>query len=237
MIFRILKNIALFIFDLVDIHYHQKKISNFLKKSNIKIDTFFDIGSHLGTYTDLILKDNHELKAYLFEPQSKIFQKIKLKYENYNNIKIFNLGVSDIESKKDLYINVHDLTSSFSNFNNKSKYLNFKAKLFQSSIEGMSYKKETVKTINLDKFILENDLKSIDLMKIDTEGHELKVLKGLEKKIGIVKNILIEFHHRDVFSNYRPEEIHNFLIYHDFKLIKIFNFPFSWEDRFYSKNI
>tara|TARA_B100001059_G_C17711815_1_gene515912 strand:- start:152 stop:865 length:714 start_codon:yes stop_codon:yes gene_type:complete len=235
MIFSFLKNIALFLFDLIDLYYHQKNIKNFLNKEKIKIDVLFDVGSHMGTYTDLILRNNNNLKAYLFEPQSKIFERIKKKYKDNDNILTFNLGVSDEETTKELFINLHDLTSTFSDFNKKSKYLNLKAKLYGSSISNMSHEKETVKTITLDKFILENNLESIDLMKIDTEGHELKVIKGLEKKIDVVKNILIEFHHRDVFSDYNPEEIHNFLINHGFKLTKVFNFPFSWQDRFYSK--
>ena len=37
-----------------------------------------------------------------------------------------------------------------------------------------------VKTIKLKNFIEKNKIK-IDLLKIDTEGHEFQVLKGLEK--------------------------------------------------------
>ena len=38
-----------------------------------------------------------------------------------------------------------------------------------------------VKTIKLKNFIEKNKIKKIDLLKIDTEGHEFQVLKGLEK--------------------------------------------------------
>ena len=98
----------------------------------------------------------------------------------------------------------------------------------------MNYAIENIQTTTLSKFILYNSINSIDLIKIDTEGHELKVLKGLEQKINIVKNILIEFHHRDIFLDYKPEEIHNFLVSNNFKLEKTFNFPFCWQDRLYS---
>ena len=36
----------------------------------------------------------------------------------------YNLGISDTENIKNLFINMHDLTSTFSSFNEKSKYLN-----------------------------------------------------------------------------------------------------------------
>tara|TARA_B100000900_G_scaffold256994_1_gene219013 strand:- start:129 stop:845 length:717 start_codon:yes stop_codon:yes gene_type:complete len=235
MIFKFLKEIALFLFDMIDIFYHQVRIRKFFHKKKILVDIFFDIGSHMGTYTDLVLKNNPDLKAFLFEPQIDVYNKVKIKYQNKKNIKIFNLGISDQETTREININMHDLTSSFSNFNEESKYLKFKAKLYGTTIDNMSYKKEKVKTILLDDFILKENLNSIDLIKIDTEGHELEVLKGLKKKIGIVKNILIEFHHRDVFSDYKPSEIHDFLIHNNFELIKVFKFPFSWQDRLYSK--
>jgi len=235
MIFKILKKFALLAFDIVDIYYHQVRIKNFLKKKKIPLNTFFDVGSHLGSYTDIIMKLNPQSNCFLFEPQIRIFEKVKNKYIQLNNIKVYNLGISDTENIKNLFINMHDLTSTFSSFNEKSKYLNFKAKLYETSIDKMNYKTEQVNTITLNKFILTNKIKSIDLIKIDTEGHDLKVLYGLEKEIDIVKNILIEFHHRDLFLDYKPYEIHDFLIKNGFELIKIFKFPFSWQDRFYSK--
>ena len=99
----------------------------------------------------------------------------------------------------------------------------------------MNYGTELVQTITLDKFIIDNNLKKIDLLKIDTEGNEYNVLKGLEKKINIVSNILIEIHHRELFLNYNPEEIHQYLIDNGFKLVKKFKFPFCWVDSLYTK--
>ena len=234
MIANFLRNIVLFIFDMIDLYYHQVRIAFFLNKKKIKLDIFFDVGSHLGTYTDFIMKINPLCKFFLFEPQTKIFEKIKKKYEKNKNVKVFNLGISDDEKRKKFFINLHDLTSTFSNFNEESKYLNFKAKLYGKSVNNMNYAIENIQTTTLSKFILYNSINSIDLIKIDTEGYELKVLKGLEQKINIVKNILIEFHHRDIFLDYKPEEIHNFLVNNNFKLEKTFNFPFCWQDRLYS---
>ena len=99
----------------------------------------------------------------------------------------------------------------------------------------MNYGTELVQTITLDKFIIDNNLKKIDLLKIDTEGNEYNVLKGLEKKINIVSNILIEIHHRELFLNYNPEKIHQYLIDNGFKLVKKFKFPFCWVDSLYTK--
>ena len=233
---KFIRNIALLVFNLIDRYYHQKKIASFLTKKKLNVNIFFDIGSHMGTYTDFINKIYPNCKSFLFEPQSKIFAKITEKYLKNENIKVFNLAISDTENKQSLYLNMHDLTSTLSNFNEQSSYLNLKAKLYGTDIKNMSHGTELVQTITLKKFIINNNLNKIDLIKIDTEGHEFNVLKGLEDKIDIINNVLIEFHHRKLFLGYEPDEIHTFLINNGFKLIKTFKFPFCWVDRFYSRN-
>ena len=232
----LIKNIALFFFDIVDQYYHQKKIASFLKKKNLEINIFFDVGAHMGLYTDLVNKIYPNCKSFLFEPQSTIFNKVKEKYSSNNNVQVFNKAISDTEKKQNLYLNMHDLTSTLSTFDEQSSYLNFKAKLYGTDIKNMSYGTELVQTITLDKFISEHYLEKIDLIKIDTEGHEFNVLKGLKNQIEKVQNILIEFHHRDLFLDYDPNKIHQHLIDNGFKLEKTFKFPFCWVDRLYTRS-
>ena len=231
----LIKNIALFFFDIVDQYYYQKKIVSFLKKKNLEINIFFDVGAHMGLYTDLVNKIYPNCKSFLFEPQSTIFNKVKEKYSSNNNVQVFNKAISDTEKKQNLYLNMHDLTSTLSTFDEQSSYLNFKAKLYGTDIKNMSYGTELVQTITLDKFMLEHNVDKIDLIKIDTEGHEFNVLKGLKNQIENVENILIEFHHRDLFLDYDPNKIHQHLIDNGFKLEKTFKFPFCWVDRLYTK--
>ena len=44
-------------------------------------------------------------------------------------------------------------------------------------------------------FINENSLSKLDILKIDTEGYELEVLKGLKDKIKIVNYVYFEHHY------------------------------------------
>ena len=117
-----------YFFDLIDIYYHQK-IMKYFSRNKINIKFYCDIGSHKGTYTDLFIKNFKKLKVLMFEPQNEIFSHIK-KYKNNNNIKCFNIAISDRQSEKLLSINEHDLTSSFLTFNKKNNYLKAKAILF-----------------------------------------------------------------------------------------------------------
>ena len=80
-----------------------------------------------------------------------------------------------------------------------------------------------------------NNIKKIDLAKIDTEGHEYEVLQGIQKNIKKIRYILIEFRSDKIYLSYNPKKIHNYLIKNDFVLENTYKFPFTtWEDRFYS---
>ena len=97
----------------------------------------------------------------------------------------------------------------------------------------MTYESIRIKTVKLDQFFKKKTDK-IDLLKIDTEGHELEVLFGLNNRINKVKFILIEFHNDKIYEKYNPIKIHNYLLKKNFKLETKFKFPFTtWEDRIY----
>jgi FkbM family methyltransferase len=232
---KIFKNIAVYIFDLIDSLVHQKKIIKFLKKNNIKITNMIDVGSYKGLYTDLILQNYNIKKAILFEPQVQIFKYIKKKYKKKKNITTYKHGVSNRNSFQILKLNYHDLTSSLSDLNQNSLYLTIKARLFGVNISNMIYRKLKIKTVKLSDVLAKNKFRKVDLLKIDTEGHELQVLQGLEKKINKVNHILIEFHNDQVYLKYNPKKIHNYLCKNNFVLRAKFKFPLTtWEDRFYS---
>jgi len=231
---KIIQLLAIFFFDVIDKMIHQKRILKELKKNIFAIDLFIDIGAHKGSYTDLILKNFKTKNVFMFEPQKKIFKFTKNKYKKLKNVKIFNTAVSDANKNKKIYINKHDLTSSLNELNKKNIYLNFKAKIFGTNIANMIHETYLIKTEKLSEIIKRNKLKKIDLLKIDTEGHELEVLIGLENKIKMVKNILIEFHNDNVYLKYNSYKIHKHLIKNHFVLQRTIQFPFTtWEDRIY----
>jgi FkbM family methyltransferase len=232
---KLIKFFAIFFFDLVDKLIHQKKILFFFKKNKFDIEFFIDVGSHKGTYTDLILKNFKIKKVLMFEPQKSIFKIIKKKYKGIKSIKIFNNAISSKKMLKQIYINRHDLTSSLTKIDETNNYLKKKARLFSSNgTSSLIEKTYPIKAIRLDDVIKKNNLRKIDLLKIDTEGHELEVLLGLGKSIKNIHYILIEFHRDKIYYNYSPKKIHNYLIKNSFVLEDTFKFPFTyWEDRVY----
>ena len=229
--------ILLIFFDLLDEFFHQKKIKKFIEKNKIELNTYIDIGGFKGKYTDLILKIKKDCKVILIEPQKKYYLTLKEKYKTNKKIEVLNIGISDKKEKLQLKINKHEITSTFSEFNTRNRYLNFKARLFSSNLKNMTKNVENVEVLPLNEIIVNKNLTNIDLIKIDTEGHEFKVLSGAKDCIKSINYVLIEFHNSEIFQDYSSHKIHNFFIDNEFILKEKFKFPFTnWEDRIYKNS-
>ena len=88
-----------------------------------------------------------------------------------------------------------------------------------------------IDVIVLDEFFNQNKLSKIDLLKIDTEGYEYKVLLGLKKNIKNIHLIHFEHHFDDmIIKNYKFKDINNFLLKNHFK--KIFKIRMKFRKSF-----
>lgn len=231
---KLINKISYHIIELIDKHIHRKKVIALLNKILVKPKYILDIGAHKGSYTDQFLNFNRNANIILFEPNIYLYKKLLIKYKNKKNIKILNYGVGEKNSKEKFLINKNsDYVSSFSKINNKSKYLLIRNLVFGSFKNKV--KKTNVHVKKLDS-ILALKRKKIDLMKIDVEGYEEKVLNGGKSILKRTKIILIEFHKDDLYKDYDHNSIHNKLLKSKFKLFKSIKFPFmQWEDRIYIK--
>ena len=100
-------------------------------------------------------------------------------------------------------------------------------------------KENLVKQVRLFDFINKNKLGEIDILKIDTEGYELEVLKGLEDKINDIKFIYFEHHYDNMIEkNYKFSDIHDLLTSKGFNKSFKIRMPFRKSfDYIYKKKI
>ena len=110
-------------------------------------------------------------------------------------------------------------STTISRINENSKY--FKKKMKILGIEKSEYPKEI--EINLetfDNYFLMKKLNKIDLLKIDTEGHEMYVLKGCKKTLKFINFIYFEHHYDDMLDKgYTFSDINEFLKINGFKKV------------------
>ena len=214
---------------------HQKRISNFLQDKSIK--TIIDIGAHKGEFAQNALQIKSVNKIIAFEPQKKIFNLLKEKFINNNKIILNNFALSEKVERRIMKINKMTATSTLNHeVNDKSLYFKFKSFLLYQKNSIIS--EEEVNTTTFDVFFNGKTFDENTLLKIDTEGYELHVLKGSEKKIKEVKYILIENQFSKMYKNVDFKECHDFLREKKFKLLKRFIFPtLHYEDRLYINEI
>ncbi len=218
----IYSKLVIFVLNFLD-YFQQKKIINLVNKKFSGPIVVFDIGAHYGETIKLFYKYFKLEKMYSFEASPinfKILQKNTLKYEN-KIIEIYNYGVGEKISNNYINQTAESSSSTINKININSKY--FKKKLSILNIkekESFQYK-IPIKIITLDHFIQDNQIEYIDLLKIDTEGYELNVLRGLIKHNQKVKLIYFEHHYDDmIIKNYKFKHIHELLNSYGFKMIK-----------------
>ena len=178
----------------------QEKEILFLRDFEFK--TSVDIGANVGTYTVELQKNSR--KVICIEP---IKENIRyLKYLIKKNVKIYNYALSD--KKKFEYIYIPKINF---NFDYASATLNYK-----NIINFKEFKRVKIKLKKFDQLLFNtHNNKNIDFIKIDVEGHELKVLKGMN--IFLKKNkpiFLIEIEKR---HNVSFEKVFMFLKKRNYK--------------------
>ena len=221
------------IISLIDFR-NKTKILNFFKtRFKKELVTVFDIGAHKGETIDLFYKNFNINNIYSFEPNINLFQQLINKKYKINKIKIFNLGFGEITETKELNIFNDTSSSTLNKINENTKY--FKRKKDWCPFFGeQSFLKEkqTVKICNLSEFISNNAVSKIDILKIDTEGYEYKILKGLkDNDFKRVKFLYFEHHYDLMISKgYKFSDINKLLKEHNLnKNIKLEEFRKSFE--------
>ena len=214
--------------------FHQRKIIKFLKNNNlINIDILFDVGAHKGESINLFLKELIVKKIISFEASSINFEFLKKNKEYYckkfpnTEILIENIALGS-ENKK-ISFNQFDESSSstFNNINRQSKYFKRKFKFLNFFDKKEIYKSHEVTTQTLDRYMEINNHKKINFIKIDTEGYEYEVLKGLKNKIRYVDIIMFEHHYDDMIrKNYTFTDINALLKMNNFAQVYKSKMPF-----------
>lgn len=221
-------------------NYHTKRIIKTLKSlQRLQIFHILDIGAHRGETIKILFSAFNPLKIICFEPQLDNFNFLKNNFSTNPKIELKNFALGDRRETKTLNVNADPGTSSLMKFNKKSKYLKLKSFLLgKKNYKDLILRKEEIDVYPLDSIDL--NIKNIDMIKIDVEGYEEKVLKGAEKTFikNNIKIILIEFHLSKMFEEYNYNNLINLLETNGYTLYKKIKFPFAfWEDRIYIKDL
>jgi FkbM family methyltransferase len=205
-----------------------------------RLKVAIDVGVNCGQTIDILLKVNPDCTIYGFEPNPKLFKDLQAKYAGKENIHLFRMGISAENGQKTFHENVLHSTSSLEELDYNSTYLKKKSKVLGVSPEGIIASSYTIQVIRLSDFIAEHiGSEKIDLLKIDTEGHEYYCLEGLFN--GDNSNppayIQLESHNDDMYKGKRSfAEIEDLLGKHQYQMKEKIKHAFGDFDEIFYEN-
>jgi len=140
----------------------------------------FDIGSNKGFWADILVHNVAEM--HLFEPNERLLTYTMVKYDYLKNVIYNHVAVSDKIGETPFTV-FYNENNGLSNIIQNPKW---------DYLPGVLDK---VDTVDLDSYIFSNEeIGSIDFIKIDVEGAEMLVLSGMKNSLqtNLIKFIQIE---------------------------------------------
>jgi len=137
-------------------------------------DTYFDVGANYGNRIEPIIDEG--IKIIAVEPQAKCAKYLAKKYKN--RVTVIPCGLGERKETQTMYVsNAHTLTSFSEDWIKATKE---SGRFSQSNWD----QKQEVEMETLDNLIMKYGVPQF--IKVDVEGYEFEVLKGLSQPVKII---------------------------------------------------
>jgi len=163
-----------------------KRLSNSYGK---QINVAFDVGANIGVTTKEMLRYFDASKVYAFECHPNTFNMLEKNLEGTRAYP-FEIALSNT-SGSDTFYDYGDEGYINSLTPNAPYAVRFKKKAAELNV---------TKT-TIDEFCLKNLISKIDLLKIDTEGHDINVLRGGQKMLSSNSVAFVYFEFNDFYQD------------------------------------
>lgn len=156
--------------------------------------TMVDVGAHFGGALRPFIR--HGWQVFAFEPDAKNRARLLAGYQQHASLMIDPRAVSD-QPRQGVTFYRSDLSSGISGL---------------SAFDPSHQPDGKIDVTTLTDFIQARDIKQIDFLKIDTEGHDLFVLRGLPWQQVRPRLVLCEYeNHKTEPLGYRYEDLVGYL--------------------------
>jgi FkbM family methyltransferase len=179
-------------------------------------DTFvlFDVGANVGDFSISAIQtfrqahNNKNLVIHAFEPMPSTFESLRNAIADKPGCFAVNMGISENEGHADIF---------YDDDANKLASLYMRKELAPRSVT-------TIKLTRLDTYLELHNIAEIDLLKIDTEGHELSVLKSAGKYLHPETIRMIQFEYGGTYLDARIylKDVYNLLEAKGYEIYKIY---------------
>jgi len=155
-------------------HESEIRLAKFLIRNLNAGDVFIDVGAHYGYFTllgSVLVEDSG--KVFSFEASPKTHGILKKNIQQQKNVSVHNLAVSDKNSNSLKFYEFPNLYSEYNTLHIEQ----FEEENWFSDYQPVEIE---IDSIVLDDFILNENINP-KLIKVDVEGAEYSVVKGLNK--------------------------------------------------------
>jgi FkbM family methyltransferase len=129
----------------------------------------FDIGANVGEWAKAALSVKPNIKLHCFEPSLPTFE--QLQSNNFpSNVKLNRLGLSSTPGH---------LVLQIANEGSGLNSLYIRRGIFENKLVGT----EEIPVDTVDNYCVAHNIGQIDFVKVDVEGHELEVFKGMRNML------------------------------------------------------
>jgi FkbM family methyltransferase len=130
------------------------------------VEVIFDVGANVGKVARNFSVCFPNAQIYCFEPVSKTYCDLCEATAKNANISCFKCGISDFSG-----------VARISSEKNSER-----SRIIEKHGDGED-SKEQIELTTIDKFCEAHAIKRIDMVKTDTEGYDLQVLRGVEEML------------------------------------------------------
>src|SRR5262245_24882237 len=151
-----------------------------------RMDTVFDVGANVGQFAAKAMKEVPDARIYSFEPHPGTFSRLQ-KAMVGKEISLHQLALGERSGSATLY--EYDDSGDLTQINSLVPDSRF------AVANGLSAAEIEVPCATIDDFCLQENIDHIGLLKIDTEGFDLFVLRGARRMLreGRVDFVYVEF--------------------------------------------
>lgn len=192
---------------------------------NKKFDGFIivDVGCANGDTTKCFSESFPLYKIIGVEPNLDVFNQTKRALLNHKNITLKNLALDEKPGEGKLYITKNLVSSSLKELNTES--INKTSVEYKKMLDVTKVSSVIISTLDLEFA----ETKGILLLKLDTQGTELNILKGGTNCLKKTKYVLVEMSYHNLYKNgCQYFEVDELLRNNSFRLIKLFS-PYTTE--------
>ncbi|HLW72522.1 MAG TPA: FkbM family methyltransferase [Candidatus Babeliales bacterium] len=153
---------------------------------------------------------------HAFEPVPEIYQRLLNNTNTFSNICYYPLALSDHNGTAQFYISERPtrpgIASQAGSLHKPKERLSKSPLIFPRTA--------IVPTITLDQWAYENDISSLDLLWLDTQGHELAIMQAAHHIMQNIKVVLAEVSFIESYEGQpRYEEVVAWMVDHGFEYV------------------